>query len=200
VAAALLLSVGLGIFLFVFKGTSGSGETENRSAVTGNVNANENGSQTANRDGAVRTDNQPALSDAGASPSPSATGAGDARAELQSLRDEWINATRARDINRLISFYPPVVETFYLKRNVPRASVRAEKQRLMEQATSIELETGQPETSLSADGRSAIMTFRKSWNFRGALNSSGEVVQELRWLKTGEGWKIVSERDKGVLR
>jgi hypothetical protein len=99
-----------------------------------------------------------------------------------------------------MSFYPPVVETFYLKRNVPRAAVRTEKQRMIEQASSIELETGQPETNLSADGRSATMTFRKSWNFRGAQNSSGEVIQELRWLKTGEGWKIVSERDIGVLR
>ncbi|HEX8175276.1 MAG TPA: serine/threonine-protein kinase [Pyrinomonadaceae bacterium] len=194
VVAALVLFVGLGIFLFVFRGTSRTGETENRSAAVQNGNA----APAVNVNGPARTDNQPALSDAGASPSPASST--DARAELQSLRDEWIDATRARNLNKLISFYPPVVETFYLKRNVPRASVRSEKQRLMEQATSIELETGQPEINLSADGRSATMTFRKSWNFRGALNSSGEVVQELRWAKTDEGWKIVSERDKGVLR
>ncbi|HEX8748936.1 MAG TPA: serine/threonine-protein kinase [Pyrinomonadaceae bacterium] len=195
VAAALLLVVGLGISLFVFKGTSGSGETGNRSAAIQNGNA----APTANGDGAVRTDNQPAVSNAGASPSPTAS-TGDARSELQSFRDEWIEATRARNLNRLMAFYPPVVETFYLKRNVPRSAVRAEKQRMMEQASSIELTTGQPETNLSADGRSATMTFRKSWNFRGALNSSGEVIQELRWAKTAEGWKIVSERDIGVLR
>ncbi|HKS30211.1 MAG TPA: protein kinase [Pyrinomonadaceae bacterium] len=198
VGAAILLGLGLGIFLFVFRGTSGTGgETESRTASTQNGNAASN----ANRD-AARTDNQPALSDANTSPSPAASPAAprDARAELQSLRDEWIDATKARNINRLISFYPPVVETFYLKRNVSRAAVQAEKQRMMEQASSIELETGQPETSLSSDGRFATMTFRKSWNFRGALNSSGEVIQELRWQKTDAGWKIIGERDREVIR
>lgn len=194
VAAALLLVVGFGVFMLAFRGTAGRSEAENQSASTRNGNA----AGAANRDDAGRTNNQPALSDAGASPSPTGTRA--AQAELQALRDQWIDATRERDINKLISFYPPVVETFYLKRNVSRAAVRAEKLKLIEQASSIEMQTGQPETSLSSDGRVAIMTFRKSWNFRGTQNSSGEVIQELRWEKMNEGWKIVSERDIGVIR
>jgi hypothetical protein len=78
--------------------------------------------------------------------------------------------------------------------------VRDEKQRLIAQTNTIELQTSQPEINLSSDGRSATMTFRKSWNFRGAQNSSGEVLQELRWVKTNDGWKIVSERDIDVIR
>lgn len=196
VGAALLLAVAIGVSLLAFRGTSGRNDAENQSASTQNGSAAGN----ANRADAGRTDNQPALSDSNVSPSPSTTTPADAQTELQALRDDWIKATRARDINRVISFYPPVMETFYLKRNVSRAAVRAEKQRMMESATSIDLETSQTATNVTNDGRSAIMTFRKSWNFRGGQNSSGEVIQELRWLKTGEGWKIVSERDIGVIR
>jgi serine/threonine protein kinase len=195
-AAALILSVGAGIYMLAFRGTSGTKVDGNQSAAVDNRNA-----VATNKDEG-KTNNQPALSDSNtpASPVSSPASPADARAELQALRDQWINATIGRDLNRLISFYPPVVETFYLKRNVPRAAVRAEKQRMIEGANSIELQTSQPEISLSNDGRTATMTFRKSWNFRGAQNSSGEVLQELRWVKTGEGWKITGERDLGVFR
>jgi hypothetical protein len=178
-----------------------NGIPENSRASTGE-NRNAAGAATANRTETSKSDNQPALSDAGASPSPanSSTAPRDARTELQSLRDQWVNATVTRDINKLISFYPPVMDAFYLKRNVPLSAVRSEKQRMLEQASSIEMQTGQPEITLGADGRTATMTFRKSWNFKGAQNSSGEVVQELRWVKTNDSWKITSERDLDVIR
>jgi serine/threonine protein kinase len=195
VAAALIIIVGLGVYMLAFRGTSTRSTADNQTATAGNSNAT--GAETANRTDSNRTNNQPALSDANVNTSPASPR--DARAELQSLRDQWINATIERDIDKLISFYPPVMETFYRKRNVQRKAVRAEKQRLIEQTSSIELETSQPEINLSNDGRTANMTFRKRWNFKGAQNSSGEVVQELRWIKTSEGWKITSERDIGVI-
>jgi serine/threonine protein kinase len=201
VAAALILAVGVGIMMFAFRGTRTASSTDNQSASTGN-RSGANASNRADDRAANNGNSQPALSDSNTSPSPapSLAGARDARAELTSLRDQWINATTSRDINRLISFYPPVVESFYLKRNVSRAAVRDEKQRLIEQASSIELETSQPDITFGNDGRTAIMTFHKRWNFRGAQNSSGEVVQELRWSKTNEGWKITSERDREIVR
>jgi serine/threonine protein kinase/ketosteroid isomerase-like protein len=196
VAAALVLIVGLGVYMLAFRRTAPQSSAENQTASAGN--RNEAGA--SNKADSNKTNNQPALSDSNASSSPTPSSPRDARAELQSLTAEWVNATIARDINKIISFYPPIMDTFYLKRNVPRAAVRDEKQRMIAQASAIELQTSQPEISLSGDGRSATMTFRKSWNFRGAQNSSGEVVQELRWARTSEGWKIVSERDIGVIR
>jgi serine/threonine protein kinase/ketosteroid isomerase-like protein len=197
-AAALVVIVGLGIYLLAFRRTATRTSAENQTAST--ANSNETGAGAANRADSNKTNNQPALSDSNAAPSSTPAAPRDARAELQSLTADWVNATVSRDINKIISFYPPVMDTFYLKRNVPRAAVRDEKQRMIAQASSIELQTSQPEINVSNDGRNATMTFRKSWNFRGAQNSSGEVVQELRWVKTGEGWKIVSERDIGVIR
>jgi hypothetical protein len=47
------------------------------------------------------------------------------------------------------------------------------------------------------------MRFRKQYESggsRGGRRRSGEVIQELRWRRTAEGWKIFSERDVRVLR
>jgi hypothetical protein len=47
----------------------------------------------------------------------------------------------------------------------------------------------------------AIMRFRKQYiTQRGSQSQRGEVIQELRWQRTLEGWKIFSERDVRVLR
>jgi serine/threonine protein kinase len=124
----------------------------------------------------------------------------DVHRELRSSLEGWIAATNARDIERQMAFYAPTLEVFYLQRNASRQSVRAEKARLVSQLTSVDVRAGEPEINLNADGRTAIMRFQKSWDFKGAQPSSGEVVQELRWLKTADGWKIVSERDVRVIR
>jgi ketosteroid isomerase-like protein len=45
------------------------------------------------------------------------------------------------------------------------------------------------------------MRFRKKYAIEGGgEDRSGEVVQELRWRRTADGWKIVSERDLHVIR
>jgi serine/threonine protein kinase/ketosteroid isomerase-like protein len=124
----------------------------------------------------------------------------DTLTELRTLRDEWIAATNARDIDRQLSFYAPTLEAFYLQRGVSRQSVRAEKTRLLTQVSAVDVRAGEPEINLSGDGRTATMRFRKSWDFKGAQPSSGEVIQELRWMKTDAGWKITSERDIQVIR
>ena len=67
--------------------------------------------------------------------------------------------------------------------------VRAENQRARD-----------PEIEFSADGRTAVMRFRKDYIIEdGRSNRNGAVLQELRWRQTESGWKIVSERDLRVL-
>jgi hypothetical protein len=53
-----------------------------------------------------------------------------------------------------------------------------------------------PQITFSEAGSVAVMRFRKSYRIEvGGRNRSGTVLQELRWRKTDEGWKIFSERD-----
>lgn len=121
--------------------------------------------------------------------------------ELRSALGEWVAATNARDVGRQMNFYAPTVDAFYLSRNASRAAVREEKARLFASAQSVNVEAAQPDIRLSRDGRTAVMRFRKRYQITGGNGSrSGEVLQELRWRRTGTGWKIVGERDLRVLQ
>ena len=99
-----------------------------------------------------------------------------------------------------MSYYAPTVEAFYLSRNATRESVRAEKARLFARASAVNVEAAAPEIRLSPDGRTAVMRFRKRYRIDGPESRAGEVLQELRWRRTGDGWKIVGERDLRVLQ
>jgi ketosteroid isomerase-like protein len=120
---------------------------------------------------------------------------------LRRALEDWIAATNARDIERQMSYYPPVLRAFYLTRNAPRAAVRAEKERVFQHARTIDVRADAPELIMQEAGRAAVMRFRKSYRIEGGgQNRSGEVVQELRWQLTPQGWKIFSERDVRVIR
>lgn len=120
--------------------------------------------------------------------------------ELRSALGEWVAATNSRDVGRQMNYYAPKVEAFYLSRNAPREAVRAEKARLFGRASSVNVQAARPEIQMSRDGRTAVMRFRKRYQITGADSRSGEVLQELRWRRTADGWKIVGERDLRVLQ
>lgn len=125
---------------------------------------------------------------------------GDARATLHGALNEWIAATNARDLQRQMGFYNHTVNAFYRTRNVPREAVRAEKSRVFGRADVIDIRAAAPGIRMSSDGRSATMRFRKKYAIEGGgEDRRGEVVQELRWRRTDDGWKIVSERDLRVI-
>ena len=119
------------------------------------------------------------------------------RAVLRQTLDEWLSATASGNIENLMAFYMPTVETFYSNRNVPQADLRAEKARLFaeEKINDIRL-IGDPQITFSDGGRVATMRIRLSYATEdGGQNRRREVMRELRWRKTDEGWMIFSERD-----
>jgi serine/threonine protein kinase/ketosteroid isomerase-like protein len=122
------------------------------------------------------------------------------RQVLNESLDQWIAATNASDIEQQMAFYVPQVETFYLTRNVRREAVRAEKARLFRDAEVVEVRARNPSITFSPDGQTAMMRFRKSYSIQGSETREGEVLQELRWRKTENGWRIISERDLKVFR
>ena len=119
---------------------------------------------------------------------------------LRTALDRWIDATNRRDIERQMAFYMPELKAFYLARNASRSSVRAEKRRVFAAAKSIDIRAAEPEIIFQERGRMAVMRFRKKYSvINGSSNRRGEVIQELRWQRTGGGWKIFSERDIRVI-
>lgn len=113
--------------------------------------------------------------------------------------DRWIDSTNARDLSGHMRFYLPNVTTFYLSRNVSRDFVRREKARLF-QGGHVSVAAGEPEIDPSPDGRTATVRFRKRYAVGGPRGENrGEVVQEMKWIRTSEGWRIAGERDAKVL-
>lgn len=123
------------------------------------------------------------------------------RATLRGAFDGWVAATNARDLEKVMAFYGPEVEVFYRKRNVQREFVRDDKDRSFQRAEAMEVSAGEPEITISDDGRQADMTFRKKFFVKmQGRERRGEVLQLLRWRRTGQGWEIVGERDLRVVR
>jgi ketosteroid isomerase-like protein len=143
---------------------------------------------------------RPPHAEVGRKPAPGKTGGNDAAA-LSAALETWVAATNERDIRKHLSFYMPRLKAFYLARNVPRETVRNERARAFERADVIQVRALTPETIIVDEGRVAVMRFRKQYlTERGSQSRRGEVIQELRWQRTAQGWKIFSERDVRVLR
>lgn len=125
----------------------------------------------------------------------------DEAGSLRNALDQWIEATNMRDIEKQMTFYMPELKAFYLARNVPRSSVRLEKNRVFASAKSIDIRAEEPEIIFQDAGRMAVMRFNKKYKVADKSKTrSGEVIQELRWQRTNNGWRIFSERDVRVVR
>jgi hypothetical protein len=119
---------------------------------------------------------------------------------LNAALADWLDATKRGDIDAQMRFYPARVPVYYTWRDVPRTAVRAEKVRVFGGVTRLDITTDTPTVDVSGDGRTATARFRKRYVIEGpAVRRRGEVVQELRWSNTRDGWRIVAERDAEVL-
>lgn len=136
-----------------------------------------------------------------ATPSQDAQSTGGEVAALRKALNEWIAATNGRELEKLMGFYDSSLDAFYLARNVSREFVRAEKMRLFKTAEVLDVQADAPEITLSGDENTAIMRFRKQYFIGGGTrNRRGQVIQQLNWRRTSEGWKITGERDLQVVR
>ncbi|HEX8709786.1 MAG TPA: nuclear transport factor 2 family protein [Pyrinomonadaceae bacterium] len=120
---------------------------------------------------------------------------------LRGALEGWVVATNARDLEGLMKFYSPRMDSFYRARNVSQDVVRADRTRLFQRAESVAVNIGDPEITMTPDGPTAVMRFRKQYVIRvDGRERRGEVIQQLQWQRTDEGWRIVGERDLRVLR
>jgi len=120
---------------------------------------------------------------------------------LRSALNEWIAATNNRNIDKQMAFYVPRLKAYYLTRNTARDFVRTDKTRVFSTAALIDIRAEEPELIFQDGGRTAIMRYRKQYRVEnGSQSRRGQVIQELRWERAGNEWRIFSERDIRVLR
>jgi ketosteroid isomerase-like protein len=124
-----------------------------------------------------------------------------ARRELVAAVFQWIEATNSRDFDAQQAYYPETMQAFYLWRNVSRSAVLAEKRRVFDDANTIDIKADAPQIIIDSGGESGRTYFRKTYAIESPRRkNTGVVLQELRWEKQRDGWKIVSERDLRVIR
>lgn len=132
-------------------------------------------------------------------PAPSMSPASPRAQDEQQIReaiDAWIESANAGDINGHMRFYMPRVATFYLSRDVSRDAVWTEKSRQLEGR--FEMHASRPEIQLEGNGERATVVFRKRTVItdRNGSERRGDVLQEMRWVRTPRGWRIAGEREK----
>lgn len=172
------------------RATTASG-TSNSSAASSSAATSPNPSAVTAKPSSIEraTEMDPAAVD------PSAAGA------LRNALNAWIAATNNRDINRQMSFYVPRLKRFYLTNEASRSFVRQEKARVFATADLIDIQAEEPEIIFQEGGRTAVMRYRKKYRVEnGRQSRRGEVIQELRWQRIENEWRIFSERDIRVLR
>ncbi len=122
-------------------------------------------------------------------------------ASLRGALEGWIASNNARDVERQLSFYGQKLYFYYRARNVTRDFVGADKSRQYQRADFIDVRADAPEITLDRDNQTATMRFRKQYVIKmGGTERYGEVLQELRWQRDGDAWKIIGERDVRVMR
>lgn len=115
--------------------------------------------------------------------------------------DELVKATNARDIDKVMASYGPRLLFYYRSRGVSAETVRKDKARMFERSELIDVRVGAPEITLDRDGLTATMRFRKEYivKIKDRVRH-GEVLHELRWQRTDDGWRIIGERDAWEFR
>lgn len=122
-------------------------------------------------------------------------------ASLRGALNDWVAATNARDIEKLLKFYNSKIDVFYRARNITPEFVRDDKTNSFRRAEAMEINVGKPEITINSDEQSATMRFRKEYFIKvNGRERRGRVLQLLEWKLTDEGWKIVGERDQRILR
>ncbi len=122
------------------------------------------------------------------------------QSEEQAVRevfDRWLAATNNRDLDGQMSLYTKKMDTFYRSRHASLGDVREHKAGVYNGASSIDMRTNEPEIKIEDDGQTATMRFRKEWVIKGKSSSRGRATQELKLVKTEDGWKITGERNVG---
>ena len=116
--------------------------------------------------------------------------------QVAATLDGWATSMEKRDLNSHLSFYAPKVDTYYLKRGVNRDYVREDRARALAVYDDLNFQFSNVNVRvLDNQGRRAVATFDKRWDFKGQRNSSGS-VREMVWLeRSGGKWRITGERD-----
>lgn len=106
----------------------------------------------------------------------------------------WIDANEEYDIKRCMALYAQTLNDYYYVRNVSRRAVEADKLNQFGQGNKALIDIDNMSVKLDPGQRTATVYLTKRYSGRKDQRETS-VKQELRWLKSDRGWKIISERE-----
>lgn len=133
------------------------------------------------------------------SPTPAQVDAAAVREQVTAALNGWTAASRARDLDKHMSFYADTLDTYYNASNVSSSRVRSDRARAYQIYNTLDVELSDIKVTPDPAGDKATATFDKTWTFEGDEKySSGSVHQKIWLAKLGGRWRITGEKDLQV--
>ncbi len=131
--------------------------------------------------------------------SPTPVDAEAVREQVTAALNGWTSASRARDLDKHMSFYADTLDTYYKASNVSSSRVRSDRSRAYTLYTTLDIELSDIKITPDPAGQRATATFDKTWTFEGDTKySSGSVHQKVWLTKINGRWRITGEQDLKV--
>lgn len=207
VATILLLALGgLGAWLLLRDNSSSSGNlnatnTGTDSGRGGNTNTGVIVSNTPSTNGNMNTQPSPSprfsptpTPTPQPTPTPGDTSA--ARTEVASALNGWRQTMINPDVDAHMSYYAPVLHTYYNARNADVSRVRSNVARAFSSYSTFDVRITNLQIEVDPSGQSAIATFDKTFEFRnGEKRYAGSGLNRFWFEKIGGRWLITGEKD-----
>ncbi|MEW6732891.1 MAG: protein phosphatase 2C domain-containing protein [Acidobacteriota bacterium] len=127
---------------------------------------------------------------------PSNAESGTAEQALREVLNRWQQAHNKRNVSELFPLYASSVDRYYLRSNLRCNTIFDDKRRYFRQYKTLTISIDDnPEIILGLGGRTATITFDKSFTAIGTTTQNGKVRTELTFAKIDNEWRITSERD-----
>ena len=121
---------------------------------------------------------------------------------IRTLLSAWTESFREKDLASQIDCYAPVMDTYFLRHNVSRDFVQADKSRTFSGIKEVRIFEISDITIEFASSSNAIVKFGKKWDTSLASGKtfSGEEIEQLQIANLDGGWKIVSEKEIQIVK
>jgi len=114
------------------------------------------------------------------------------------LLDQWVDATRHRNVEQKVNCYAPWVDKFYGKRGVGASRLREQEQSVFARIGTIRKFEISNVVFSRVEPQSAMVSFDKAWEFSGNTRFAGAAREELVLRPFQGHWKITSQREVKV--
>ncbi|HWS85396.1 MAG TPA: protein kinase [Pyrinomonadaceae bacterium] len=121
------------------------------------------------------------------------------RRDVRDALEEWAESTRERDLDKHMSRYGDMLETYYKRQNVGSSQVRNDRNSAFTRYDRMDVRLSNIEVTPDPTGLRATAAFDKTWEFDSPDKSTkGSVRQQITLVKAGGRWLIYGEKDLQV--